>query len=161
MFIDLSFGPLTIDPARYPTTLVVSVDAPTSQPVCGVFAGNDFEFSKEEMKQLAPFIGYDRQSEITWKEEHMSEFMPSLFVIDRPKRDTSPHIISRWHYSVIGWQNAVYVEYPYVHELTLQECKDDDGVSQWSVSVGGRFSLCLPDYQPGAVVRGVVELQTR
>lgn len=146
MLIDLSnMGLLTIDPSQYPSTLVISLDAPDEHPGCGVLAGNFDPFTKSEQNKFLPVFRDD-------------DYGLKFYLLDRPESKARPNLVSRWYYATIGWDNAVYVEYPYSYEVILQELSDADGVPNWSVSVSGSrgsFRVVLPDYQPGAVARGI------
>jgi hypothetical protein len=144
VFIDLSqYSPLTIDPARYPTTLVIAIDAPDEQSGCGVFAGKyDHGFGEDERGQVVPVV-------------EAEECGLKHFVLDRPECEAPKDQVRRWHYAVIGWKNAVYVEYPHVHEVVLTESYAEP-CNTWHVSIAG-VVLLLPDYEPGALARGVVK----
>lgn len=144
MLIDLScFRPLTIDPSAYLTTLVLRIEAPHDKPGCGVFAGRHQEFRPEEEDRLVPCIEDDEGTKV--------------FLIDRPGHIAHGHMIARWTYAAIGWDNGVYVGHPYSYVLTLQELAQEDGVYDWSVSLtpsnGRPTTIILPEYRPDALSR--------
>jgi hypothetical protein len=145
MLIDLSrMGMITIDPEQYPTTLVIAIDAPTDREDCGVFAGR-YDFPESEREKIVPEV----------KEE---DFGLRFFLLDRPEHKMEEHQILRWYYAAIGWDNDVYVSRPYAHEIALEELYSDAGSPIWSVMVDGprtQFRIMLPDYKPGAQLRGV------
>jgi hypothetical protein len=147
MLIDLTrFGPLTIDPGQYKTTVAVRIDAPTNKG-CGVFAGRHQEFASHEEGKLAPII--EQEEDIDLK----------TFVLDRPEEGFNRDRIYRWTYAAIGWDNAVYVEHPYVYVLTLQVQHNEDG-PLWTLSISQRhdgFTVVLADYETGALARGIVK----
>ena len=148
MLIDLSrFGPLTIDPSQYLTTLAVRIDAPNEKPSCGVFAGKHQQFAPHEENKLVPCIENDEGTKV--------------FLLDRPESQVKDHCMARWAYAAIGWESmGVYVEYPSAWTLTLQELAGNSpgDSSQWHVSLqqnhGIHLTLILPDYVPGALARG-------
>lgn len=146
MLIDLSYmGLLTIDSNQYQTTLVVCIDAPDDHSGCGVLAGRYEPFSESEKNKFLPIFRND-------------DYDLKFYLLDRPESKARPNLISRWHYAAIGWNNAVYVEYPYSYEIILQELSNADGLPDWSVSVSGErgsFRLLLPDYKPAALIRGI------
>ena len=148
MLIDLSrFGPLTIDPAEYITTLAVRIDAPLEHPECGVFAGRHQAFDRSEEGNLATCIEDDEGTVV--------------FLLDRPVSMAQVHLSNRWTYAASGWEGGVYVEHPYVWTLVLQELSGNEPGDdpRWSVSLqqhhGPVLTLILPEYRHGAVVRGV------
>jgi len=140
MLIDLSYmGLLTIDPNQYQTTLIVCLDVPNDHPGCGVLAGRYDPFEDSEQNKFLPVFRDD-------------DYGLKFYLLDRPESKVGSHQILRWHYAAIGWNNAVYVAYPYAYELILQELSNNDKSSDWSVSVSGErgsFRLLLPDYKPG------------
>lgn len=148
MLIDLSrFGPLTIDPSQYLTTLAVRVDVPRGKRMCGVFAGHHQDFAKDEEDKLVPCIENEDESPV--------------FLLDRPESQVKDHCMARWTYAAIGWASlGVYVGYPSAYVLTLQELAGNDprDSSQWHVSLqqnhGPLLALILPEYKPGALARG-------
>jgi hypothetical protein len=147
MLIDLSrFGPLTIDPSQYLTTLAVRVDVPRGKRMCGVFAGHHQDFSKDEENKLVPCIEDEDESPV--------------FLLDRSESQVTDHCMARWTYAAIGWESGVYVEHPYVWELTLQELSGNEpgDPPHWHVSFnqlhGIHLTLILPEYKPGALLRG-------
>ena len=136
-------GLLTIDPNKYQSTLVVAIDAPDEHLGCGVLASRYDPFTELEQNKFLP----------VFRDE---DYGLKLYLLDRPESKARPNLISRWHYAAIGWNNAVYVEYPYSYEIILQELSNADGLPEWSVSVSGErgsFRLVLPDYKPGALIR--------
>lgn len=152
MLIDLSqTGPVTIDPSAYPTTLAVAVTT-RGRSDCGVFAGKEERFSPDETEKLVPSLDED------------DEYGGQVFILDRPaileRGEAQEHLVRRWHYAAIGWDNGVYVEHPYVYGLTLEEVINVADDIVWSVTLLDptfpRFHLILEDYVPGALARGVV-----
>ena len=153
MLIDLCL-PLTINPLEYPTTIAIRVET-DDRPDCGVFAGRHTDFARDEEGKKVPLVDADESGRQT-------------FLLDRePGPEGS--LCRRWHYSAIGWQDAIYVDQFCTYTLTLQEyaSSDVDGreTLHWAVSVASShplFHLLLPDYEPGALARGVVfQLEAR
>lgn len=148
MLIDLSrFGPLTIDPSQYLTTLAIRVDVPRGKRMCGVFAGHHQDFAKDEEDKLVPCIENEDESPV--------------FLLDRPESQVKDHCMARWTYAAIGWASlGVYVGYPSAYVLTLQELSGNEpgDPPHWHVSLGQDhgtgFQLILPEYRPGALLRG-------
>ena len=151
MLIYLSrFSPVTIDSSQYCTTLAVRLDAPADKPGCGVFAGRHESFSPHEEGKLVQLIEAD---------EHESR----TFILDRPAEEGHIHLVRRWTYAAIGWDNGVYVEHPYCYTLMLQEIIGPESEHNWSVSVIPStsltgFWLVLNDYKPGALTRGITSV---
>lgn len=145
MLIDLSrFTPVTIDPGQYTRTLAVRVDAPDDKPMCGVFAGRHQDIPEGCEGKLLPQIAATETGDDM-----------KTFVIDQPDEGKQPiHVIRRWTYVAIGWENGVYVEHPYVYKLTLEDHNNGPGNHLWVVSVVPASSLTglkivLHDYEPG------------
>lgn len=142
---------MIIEPSKFPTTLVVEVDAPDDHPECGIFAGHTpNSFAEHEKGQKVQLIGREEDPDV------------KLFVLDRPEPSPQRNHTRRWHYAVIGWDNGVYVQVPYVHTLILQEHNNEEEHDNfWSVSISSArnlgFIIILPDYEPGALARGVVK----
>lgn len=149
MLIDLSrHGPLTINPLEYRTTLAVRIDT-DDRPECGVFAGKHTDFERHEEGMLVPIIDNDDMGTGC-----------KTFSLDRPKRGDSRRSWCRsWHYAAIGWDSGIYIEHPYVYQLTLKEHDEGPENYFWAVFIsmhrGSGFTLILPDYEPGALARGV------
>lgn len=144
MLIDLS-RPVTINPFEYPTMLAILLET-DDRPECGVFAGRHDDFARHEEGKIVPLIENAGNGRLT-------------FLLDRPARETREHLVRRWHYAAIGWDNAVYVEYPCAYELVLGEHEYGPDNYHWSISVTAHtplFHLVLFDYEPGALGRGVV-----
>jgi hypothetical protein len=146
MLLDFScFGPLTIDPSQYPTTLTVRIDT-GNRPDCGVFAGKNLQFARHEVNKLVPCIEDDDGTRV--------------YLLDRPESQAKDHVMARWDYAAIGWEGDVYVEHPYVWTLTLQELNHGPfpGPSRWHISFSQNhdpaMTLILLDYKPGALARG-------
>jgi len=148
VLIDLSqLGAPTLNPLEYPTTLAVRLET-GERPACGVFAGRNMDFAPHEEGELVALVG-DAEGCRT-------------FLLDRPERGHHRGCSRYWYYVAIGWRSDVYIEHPYVYAMTLQEHDGGPDNYFWAVRVStgesSRFTLILPDYEPGALARGVVRL---
>lgn len=150
MLIDLErLSPVTIDPTEYATTLAIQLSiGGEASGFTGVMAG-----------RYDPFLEHERNLPVEAHSIEDDGFLPdspmsrrAIYLLDRPTIDIDRHLSYRWYYAAIGWDSAVYVGRPYSYEIILMCIRDALGQPVWSVSVDGdrsRFTLVLPDYQPG------------
>jgi hypothetical protein len=157
MLIDLGkYGPLTIDPAEYLTTLAIRLSV----------GGEASGFTGIMQGRHDPFLDHERNQPVPIHVNEDDEILPggpmpynAVYLIDRPPFEGQRHMSYRWYYAATGWDGGVYVGHSYAYEVTLMCCsREPDGEFSWSVSLEGdrsRFTLILPDYQPGFRLRNV------
>jgi len=154
MLINLDrHSPVTIDPGEYPTTLAIRLTVGgDANGFTGIMAGRH-----------DPFLEHERSHPL---EAHLIEDeaflaggpipVETIYLLDRPPFEGQQHLSYRWYYAATGWDGGVYVGRSYSYEITLM-CCESQGSWLWSVALEGdrsRFTVILPDYQPGFRLRG-------
>lgn len=135
---------LIINPAEYAGTLALEFSGGR------LLAGRNYPFHEHERGMPVPAHTI---------EEDGSPPARAIYILDRPPLDaaTLDDNCYRWHYEALVEDPGGHVHRSHSYELVL-ECYvcDDSGECLWSVFLdgpGAKFTITLPDYQPGYLTR--------